>query len=78
MNIRSCNIDTVILADHLSVIGSIAIPSFKYFCHTGDISTTKLDSEQLYEKIHETENLQVVVLTIHNLGGAFDDFTTAM
>ena len=78
MDIRSCTIDTVTLADHLSVIGSIAIPCFIYFRHTGDISTTKLDSEQLYEKIHDTENLQVVVLTIHDPGRAFDDFTTAM
>ena len=77
MDIRSCTVDTDILADHLPVIGSIAIPNFKHSHHAGHISITKLDREQLYEKINDTENWQSV-LTSHDPDEAFDNFTTTM
>ena len=56
-DIRSCIIDRDLLADHLPIIGCIALPSHKNSSnHESTLTITKLDRGQLYGKINEPEN----------------------
>ena len=77
-DIRSCTVDTNLLADHLPIIGCIALPGHKNSNnHECTRTITKLDRDQLYGKINDPENW-LKVLACDDPDQAFTKFTNSM
>ena len=77
-DIRSCTVDTKLLADHLPIIGCIALPGHKNSNnHECTRTITKLDRDQLYGKINDPENW-LEVLACDDPDQAFTKFTNSM
>ena len=70
-DIRSCTVDTDLLADHLPIIGCIALPSHKNSNnHERTLTIIKLDRGQLYGKINDPEN-SLAILACDDLRSSF-------
>ena len=77
-DIRSCTVDTNLLADHLPIIGCIALPGHKNSNnHECTRTITKLDKDQLYGKTNDPENW-LEVLACDDPDQVFTNFTTSM